>query len=154
MKPSRAMITGELSWAWVALSFAWAGSGLWPFGESYLHAALDKKGLDEVWSVLVGAPAALLMYFSAREWMSQHVIGVSWTEVQLDMSARLRGSLSLALAFSWFYVIYVMVATPGRPSPLLLIGMGGAFFMLTFWIENRRVQRDIKKRNKTFVVRA
>lgn len=157
MRPSRAMITGELSWAWFALTFAWAGSGLWPFHGSYLHRVLDNADMDVVWSFLIGLPAGALMFFSAREWLAhcrQRTSGrPQWTMVQLDHSVRLRGWLCFALAFSWLYVIYIMLLTSPR-SPLTMIAAGGVFFMLMFWVENRRVQRDIKKQTSAgFVVR-
>lgn len=151
------MITGELSWAWIALSFAWSGSGVWPFADSYLHAALDKRDLDWVWSVFVGAPAALLLIFSAREWLSHcsQRVGLArqWTIFQLERSAMVRGRLCLALVFSWLYVFYVISTSPSsRPSAITPVAAGGAFFMLMFWLENRRVQRDIRKHTASFIV--
>lgn len=154
MKPSRAMITGELSWAWIALGFAWSGSGLWPFGDSYLHMMLDKRDLDTLWVLAIGVPAALLMFASAREfiayrWPPENPMR-RWTIIQLEWSAKLRGRLCFALAFSWAYVFYVLVNTSTRPSAILPVAVGGFLFMMLFWIENRRVQRDIRKQTSSF----
>lgn len=156
MKPSRAMITGELSWAWVALSFAWSGSGLWPFESSYLHVTLDRRGQEWIWSLFVGVPAVALMIASAREWFSHCYFALaptmrSWSIFQLDKSASVRGWLCLALAFSWLYVLYVMLTSTGRPNAILPVALGGLVFMIMFWLENRRVQRDIRKHTASFL---
>lgn len=154
MKPSRAMISGEISWAWVALAFAWSGSGLWPFAESYLHMVLDKRDLDEIWCAAIGIPSTLLMVASTREWIAHRWPSLDplkrWTIQQLDNSARLRGRMCLALLFSWVYVTYILLRTSSRPSAITPVAIGGALFMLWFWIENRRVQRDIRKQTAGF----
>lgn len=154
MKPSRSMITGELSWAWIAFAFAWSGSGFWPFGDSYLYRVLGRQDLDELWSIAVGVPALLLMFFSLREYAAHRWPPADpykrWSIVQLDQSARIRGRMCLALLFSWAYVVYVLTNTQARPSALILIALGGVLFMGWFWTENRRVQRDIRKQTTSF----
>lgn len=154
MKPSRMMITGEISWAWVALAFAWSGSGIWPFDESYLNRILGRQEIDDLWAALVGVPALVLLYFSIREWVVHRWQSPDprkrWTMIQLDRSTRMRGRMCLALLFSWAYVIYVLVNTQAKPSALILVALGGAFFQGWFWLENRRVQRDIRKQTVSF----
>lgn len=149
MKPSRAMITGEISWAWVAIAFAYVGAGLPPFDESYLHLALDKRGIDWLWALAAGAPGLVLLYFSTREYLVYRFPPTDpmlrWTMVEIDHSARVRGRASIALVFSWSYITYASLTTSSRPSVVLPVAIGGAFFSLWFWVENRRVQRDIRK---------
>src|SRR4051812_35326034 len=147
MKPSRGMITGELSWAWVALACAWNGSGLWPFEGSYLYTILARRNMDELWCIAVGVPALALMFVSGREWIVHCFTDTfeRWNVFQLEQSVRMRAWLCLALAFSWIYVVYVMALVQSRPGQITPVAGGGAIFMLAFWLENRRVQRAVKK---------
>lgn len=144
------MITGEMSWAWIALSFAWAGSGIWPFDGSHLHQVLDRRGLDEIWALFVGLPAAALLYFSSREWVAhcaaRNGFAAAWSVIENARSAKWRARLCMTLTFSWMYVFYALVsAHNNKPSALIPVALGGVVFMLMFWLENRRVQRDIRK---------
>lgn len=154
MKPSRMMITGELGWAWVAIVFAYVGAGLPPFQMAYLHLALDKADVDWLWGFAVGAPGLALLVFALREYLAFRYPSVDiqrrWTLVEIDRSARLRGRMNLALAFSWAYIIYANLQTSSRPSVVLPVAAGGIIFSLWFWVENRRVQRDIRKDTASF----
>ena len=153
MKPSRAMIPAEISWAYIALAFAWSGAGFWPFSDSYLNRILEKHEWEWLWLVYMGIPALALMIVSGREHFA-HKRGRCNTLIDMDASARLRGRLSLALCFSWIYAEYVLVVVQKRPSALLLIAAGGAFFMFYAWVENRRVQRDVRKQTGTYAAPA
>lgn len=154
MKPSRAFITGEISWAYVALAFAWSGIGWWPFENAYLAYVLDRREWSWIWCVAMGVPGAALMIASLREhiafrWPDPNPMR-RWSMIQIDKSARLRGRLCLTLAFSWLYAFYVLTVVTKRPGAFLLIAVGGCAFMLAAWVENRRVQRDIRKQTSSF----
>lgn len=155
MKPSRAMITGEISWAFVALCFAWSGSGLWPLETSYLYFMLHQQGLAYWWALIIGAPSCALFCVSLLEYVSTHdrrrdplrLHESRWPPTRLERSARLRGRLCAALLLSWVYMAYFMVKLSARPSAILPVAIGGAVFALWFLIENRRVQRECKRRS-------
>ena len=149
MKPSRAMIMAEISWAYVALCFAWAGAGIWPFDDAYLNRVLERHDWEVLFAVFMGVPAVALMIAAAKEHFL-HKRGLCNTMIAMDASARLRGRLALILAFSWLYAEYVLVVVQRRPSALMLIAAGGFFFMTYAWVENRRVQRDVRKQTGTF----
>jgi len=148
------MITGEISWAIVAIALAWSGAGIWPLHESYLHSVLDRRNYDSVWLAVIGAPAVLLIYFSIREYLahsSPHPEpGKRWFNEDYRRSALIRGRLCFALTFSWIYIVYMMTRFEGRPSAITPIAIGGAVMCLWFWVENRRVQRECRKQNNDF----
>lgn len=157
MKPSRAMIPAEVSWAYIALVFAWSGSGLWPFESSYLHKVLARDDGDTLWTVVIGLPAILLMIASLREYIAHRWPKWgrrNWSMIDMDISARIRGRLCFALAFSWAYVVYAVLMHVAGGLTVLSLALGGFAFMLFSWVENRRVQRDIKKQTIGFSVRA
>lgn len=144
------MIFAEISWAYLAMCFAWAGAGFWPFEHAYLNRVLVRHEWEWLWLVFMGIPAVALMVASLREhYAHKHR---RMTIVDMDRSARLRGRLCLALAFSWTYAEYVFIVVQSRPSALMLVAAGGVFFMSFAWIENRRVQRDVRKQTGSFAV--
>lgn len=145
MKPSRAMLTGELSWAFVAVCVAWAGSGLWPMEGTHLHSILYTWKYDYLWTGLIGIPALALLWVSAKEHFLCHNQPNFWDLGKINASASLRGRLCLMLAFTWAYILYVMVNVVAEYSTLTLVSLGGVVFCLWFWTENRRVQRDFRK---------
>ena len=168
MKPSRYMLTGEISWALVALSFAWSGMGGWPMAPSYLSRMLERRGggmfVSEqvLWTVVIGVPALVLLFMSLREWWAhkRHI----WTMAQIEQSSRIRGRMCLVMFVSWLYMFKVMLAgavasmfpngvqmlDAPRANAMLPIALFGAVCMLWFWLENRRVQRDVRKATGVF----
>lgn len=146
--PSRAMISGELSWSFVAFWFALAGSGLPWLGRGALYQALREHASPLLWGVLIGAPAAALFYFSLREWCAHSNAcrrnRPRWNVFEQDRSAMWRSWGCLGLLAGWIYMVKVLVADLHRVSVLLPIAIGGCFFMWWFYKENRRVRREIR----------
>ncbi len=169
MKPSHRMLTGEISWSLVALAFMWSGAGGWPFEPSYLHRALERQGETWLWCLVIGIPAAVLLWASIREYM---VIAYPpkdhkrrWTLIELDRSARIRSSCCLAMSASWAYMFKVMLelsvlkATANgifegvRANAIMPVALFGCVCTFWFWLENRRVQRDVRKATSSFPAR-
>lgn len=166
MKPSHRMLTGEISWALVALSFVWSGMGGWPLEASYLHRALDRLGETALWSAVLGVPAAVLFFASTREHFAfTHPPAdprKRWSLADLDRSARVRSVCSGLMCLSWLYIFKVVVelsvlrATPNgvfeglRANAIMPIALAGAVCTFWFWWENRRVRRDVRKATGVF----
>lgn len=152
MRPSRAMITGEVSWAYIALCFAWAGAGGWPLEPTWLYYALLKAGHQVVWPLVMSIPALLLTVTSMREWCAHGVtarrVG-GWGLVALDQSAKMRARLCLLMVLSWAYMLYMLPAVSEGMNVLEAIAAGGCGITWWFYKENRRVRREI--RQQTFV---
>lgn len=147
MKPSRAMISGELFVAYVALCYAWAGSGAWP-----LHAVPAASAHPMLLALLLGIPALALMAIAATEWVAHDVDQPdSWLE-RLALrfwrgdlqSADLRGKLCLTLLAGWLYMAKLTLSSSPGANASSLIAIGGVAFCLAFYLENRRVQREIR----------
>lgn len=146
--PSRGMISGEISWAFFAVCFAYAGSGIPPFHDGPLYLALSARAEPLLWSLLLALPSITLFALDARELVA-HRRCISdcahcWTCDELARSAMLRGRLCLALLLGWGYMLHVM-AHATKFSVLALIAAGGCVFMWWFYKENRRVRREIHK---------
>jgi hypothetical protein len=148
MSPSRAMISGELSWSFVAVCFAIAGSGIPRLGVGSLHQALKEHASPLLWAVLLGAPAACLFAVSLREWCAHSNACrrslQRWSPFQLDRSAMWRSWCCLASIFGWLYIFKVLVSDLHRASVLAVIALGACIFMGWFYKENRRVRREIR----------
>lgn len=152
LKPSRQMITGEISWAFIALAYAWSGSGGWPFEPGPLHRLVERSNSPVLWMIMMGLPGALLALLAMKEWLSNRCsvpYEERWGLLKLEKSAIWRGRACLALLFSWFYMIKVIL--DGRSAEgantSMAIAVGGVVFMGWFYVENRRVRRDV--RNQT-----
>lgn len=135
--------------AFVALCYAWSGLGWWPLSESYLHLTLTKNSYNLWWAGLVGVPAAMLLYLSGREWAAQF-LKRRWDLLEIEHSATRRSWMCLVLAWSWGYIVYVLLHLGGRPNALLLIALGSVVFSLWFFAENRRVKREFKEQATIF----
>lgn len=148
MKPSRAMIPGEISWAFIALAYAWAGAGAWPLQPGSLYYVVSRHAHPALWGLLLGVPALLLMLASAREWAAHfRACGdytQRWSVEELHRSAQLRGRLCLALIAGWGYMIKIAAGITSGANATSVVALGGVLFMLWFYIENRRVQREIR----------
>ena len=147
-KPSRAMISGELSWAFMALLLAWSGSGLLGMEGSFLNRALVARGefVIAYWSVLIGVPALALVFCSGREYLLSK--RERWSMEQLLRSSRTRFWCCVALAFSWLYMLNVIWGFGTRTSALRGIALGGLLFTMWFVWENGRVRRECEKAMK------
>lgn len=169
MKPSHRMLTGELSWSLVALAFVWSGMGGWPFEPSYLHRALERQGETWVWCLVIGIPALVLLGASVREYWAIEQWNTDpvrrWTILQFDRSARIRSRCCLAMSASWAYMFKVMLelavlqaTTNGvfegvRANAIMPVALFGCVCTFWFWLENRRVQRDVRKATSSFPAR-
>jgi hypothetical protein len=164
------MLTGEIGWAFVALSFAWSGMGGWPLEPSYLHRALERTGETVLWGVAIGIPALVLLVASLREYWAiayppadpWRARARRWSILQIDRSARIRGRMCLVLAGSWAYMFKVMlelsvlqetangVFEGVRANAIIPISLFGCLCMFWSYLENRRVQRDVRKATGMF----
>ena len=109
-----------------------------------------------------GVPAVVLLFMSLREWCA-HKRRI-WTMAQVEQSSRIRGRMCLVMVVSWLYMFKVMLAgaiatmfpngvqalDAPRANAMLPIALFGAICMLWFWMENRRVQRDVRKATGVF----
>lgn len=150
MKPSRAMIPGELSWAFLSLCYALAGSGIPPFGAGSLYYALNEHASPELWALLLAVPALVLIWAASREWFAHHRCcsgdeGACWLPSQLYHSAKIRGWCCLWSIPGYGYMLKVLVHDLQRASVLAVIAAGGCVFMWWFYVENRRVRREVRK---------
>lgn len=166
MKPSHRMLTGEIFGSFVALSFAWSGMGGWPLEPSYLHRALERHDVTWLWSTVIGIPALVLLAVSLREYFAFTHPPVDparrWSIWQIERSARIRAWMCLAMSASWAYMFKVMVELSVlretangvfegvRANAILPIALFGCLCMFWFWLENRRVQRDVRKHTAVF----
>jgi hypothetical protein len=152
VRPSRAMISGEFSWAFVALVYAWAGAGAWPFEPGVFYHALQATDHPTVWPIVIAPPALALMIVSGNEWLSHlgtyRRMGRGWTLAELDQSVKFRGWCCLLLIMAWLYMLYVLLPAFGPQvegaKTLIALAIGGIVFTGWFYIENRRVRREIR----------
>lgn len=145
LRPSRAMISGELSWAAIAFVLGWSGAGILGMDGSYLNQVLEREHwlAPALWIIVLGVPAAALFIVSGWEYaLSQRQ---AWPLDRIERWAAMRARLVSALAFSWLYMLYALDATSARPSALRGLGVLGFAFCAWFVIENRRVRRHCRK---------
>lgn len=155
MKPSRAMIPGEMSWAFIALIYGWSGSGflgLLPPGP--LHSLVLGVSDPMLWSLVLIVPALALLVLGFREWHAHIKCGEEdkepWTLAQVQWSVSWRARLCICMVFSWMYlakVIFDAMVAHNRYgiSSLIFVAFGGVVFMWWFYKENRRVKREVRK---------
>lgn len=148
MKPSRAMIPGELFAAYVALAYAWAGAGGWPMTPGPIAHLVAAHANPVLWLALLGAPALLLIGVSGGEWFAHRRAcadcTLRWSFDELARSALVRGRLCLALICGWLYLAKLTLQIPSGASAASLVAAGGVAFCVWFYVENRRVQREIR----------
>ena len=147
------MIPAEISWAYIAFCFAWAGGGFWPFDDAYLNRVLERKGWEFLWLFSMGIPALSLMIVSARE-LYLYRKGRCNSLLAIDLFAKWRSRLSVVLLFSWLYAVFTLHAVQKHPSALKMVAYGGVCFMFWAWLENKRVRRDVRKQTGTFAAPA
>lgn len=146
------MLSGEISWSFFALAFAWSGAGGWPFPPSALYFILEQSGHQYCWSFMTGGPAALLMVTSLREWIAHERGEREDTFDRSDRCARVRGRLCLLGMFSWLYILYVLAPISGGANAITMVALGGVVFMWWFYKENRRVRREIRNQRRVGVL--
>ena len=163
MKPSRHMLTGEISWAMIAICYAWSGMGGWPLAPSYLYRMLERQGEQWIWTLVIGIPALVLLVVSSREWFA-NLRRTQWDMFRIERSSRLRGRLCLVMLVSWLYMFMVMLRSAfdsmfpngaqaldaPRANAMLPLALFGVICMFWFWWENKRVQRDVRKATGVF----
>jgi hypothetical protein len=140
-RPSRGMISGELSWAFVALAFAWAGSGLWPFEGGYLARTLTAKDLDEAWPWLTLGPSLWLVAASGWELVGNR--RRDWPAQKVVHAVGCRFWANTGLLFCWVYILYALTRL-GFAGVLSFVAAGGCAFAAWFIVENRRVLREFR----------
>lgn len=140
-RPSRAMLSGELSWAFIALAFALIGSGLWPYGEGYLYRVIERGGFAASWPWMTIPPSVWLLGTALHELLGNR--RRDWPTEKVVRSVMCRGWANAWLLFCWLYVIYAL-ARIGLVSLIITVAVGGAAFSLWFIWENRRVQREFR----------
>ena len=134
MKPSRAMIPGEILVSAIGLVLAVFG-GLVP---GWLNAVLMARGEAWVWMLLLGSASTACIGLGIRE----HLEWKSWGLVERERTARLRGRAVLWQGLCWMHAIYF-----GFDYGAPLIGsIGVVCFSYCVWayLENRRTCREIR----------
>lgn len=144
MKPARAMIPGEILCSLFAISLAWSGGGFWPFEPGLLYKILKATdGRNMLWAICLGVPAITLMTLSIREW----ICGLSWTPHQVRVSSCFRGKMVLAMGLCWIYSLYLLGFHANGANSLLLQTIIASMYCGWSYVENRRVQREVRKKN-------
>ena len=134
MKPSRAMIPGELLCSLLGCLLAWFGG----VQTGWLNSVLASRNENVLWLLLLGVPALVSMTFGLREMLHWP----KWNLAKREFTARWRGRAVLAQGVCWFYAIYF-----GFDHGAELIGWIGIIcFAYCVWayLENRRTCREIR----------
>jgi hypothetical protein len=142
MKPSRAMIPGEILCALFALSLAWSGGLSWPFDHGPLYRILAKGDQNVIWLLLMGTPSSALVVLSVREW----IYGQKWNGRTVSISCYWRGKTVALMGISWLYAVYLIGQLTVGISGLLVQSVCAAVFCGWSYVENRRVRREIHKK--------
>lgn len=134
MKPSRAMIPGEILCSVIGLELAYFG-GIYT---GWLHSVLAQRGGNFVWFVTLGVPAAMSLFLGVREMVFwQH-----WNFPHRMATARWRARSILLQGLCWLYAVYFCFG-----EGIMLIGwLGVSCFAFCVWsyLENRRTCREIR----------
>lgn len=134
MKPSRAMIPGEIHCSLIGCVLAWFG-GLRP---GWLHVVLLSRDEALIWMVLLGVPSLVTLMLGLRELL----LWPAWGLIKREATARWRGRAILVQGLCWIYAVYF-----GFDYGAELIGcIGLTCFAFCAWsyIENRRACREIR----------
>ena len=133
MKPSRAMIPGEILCAAYGVAMAYFGG----LHHGWLHRTLVERGESVAWLLLLGIPAAALLVVAVREWTAPS-IGL----VRREKFAKWRGKLVGVQGLCWLYAVYFGI-TQGSSFIGTLGVIGFLFCTWSYW-ENRRSGREIR----------
>lgn len=133
MKPSRAMIPGEILCSLLGCVLAWFGG----IESGWLHSVLAARNESLIWLVLLGVPCLVSLVLGIRELLNWP----TWGLVKREATARWRGRAVLWQGLCWFYAIYF-----GFDHGALMIGwIGIVCFSYCVWsyLQNRRACREI-----------
>lgn len=134
MKPSRAMIPGEILCSLVGIVLAYFG-GIY---DGWLHDVLNRREGAGAWLVMLGIPALAALYLGVREiWYWRH-----WGSIRQEQSARWRARAVLIQGLCQLYAVYFCFV-----EGIDLIGsLGVVLFGFCAWsyLENRRTCREIR----------
>lgn len=137
--PSRGMLSGEISWAFIAIALGWGGTGFFPFEDGYLVRILRENGFDNTWPLMTLTPSIWLFIVSTRELVANRAR--AWPVEKALWSIQLRFWASALLLLCWVYIAYAF-SKMGLFGVLNVIAVGGACFALWSIWENRRVVRE------------
>lgn len=132
MKPSRAMIPGEILCAALGLVLAYFGAAY----DGWLHKVLSERGEEYWWMVLLGGPALIMLVLSTWEWFAGSTSNAKF--------AKWRGRMVAGQGLCWLYAVYF--GFDGRAELIGSIGAVGFGFCLWSYWENRRVTRETVRR--------
>lgn len=134
MKPSRAMIPGEILCSLLGCVLAYFGG----FHDGWLHSTLDAKNEAALWLMLLGGPAIISFIACVREWFDWPV----WNLLQREASVHWRARAILIQGLCWLYAVYVSFGH----EALLLGWISLICFAFCTWAyhENRRTSREIR----------
>lgn len=141
MKPSRAMIPGEILCSAIGLIMAWFGG----MHDGWLHAVLAARGEQWLWMALLGSSSLASMVLCLREYTRWK----TWGWVRLEQTARWRGRAVLWQGLCWLHAVYF-----GYDYGAPLIGsIGSACFAFCVWayLENRRTCREIRYATAAYI---
>ena len=99
MKPSRAMIPGEILCALFGLMLAYFGG----ISDSPIGHIFTARHESILWFLLLGAPALWTLWAGAREWF----LGSAWNLAYREISCKQRGRAVLVQGLCWLYAVYV-----------------------------------------------
>jgi hypothetical protein len=155
MKPSRAMISGEITTSLFALGYAWSGGLSWPFEHGPLFNLIaHREGWvgNLTWLFLLGAPALGLILVDSIEWFCSSC----WTMAKMDQSATLRARLVATQFFSWLYMLHLLMLVHNMSRIPVLAAHAVVGAIMCFWAywENRRVRREIRYATSGFAIAA
>lgn len=133
MKPSRAMIPGEILCSLLGCVLAWFGG----IESGWLHSVLASRNESVLWLGMLGIPSLVSLVFGIRELFSWP----RWGLIKREATAKWRGRAVMGQGLCWLYAIYF-----GFDHGALLIGwIGIVCFGYCVWsyVENRRTCREI-----------
>lgn len=134
MKPSRAMIPGEILASSLGMVLAAFGGAI----PGWLHTVLASRGEDLVWMLLLGTSAMASLVLGVREFLYWK----KWNLIERERTARLRSRAVLWQGLCWMHAVYFGFDY-GAP---LMGSIGVVCFCFCVWayLENRRTCREIR----------
>lgn len=134
MKPSSAMIPGEILCSLIGLVLAYFGG----VHDGWLQRELAQRHGEMVWLLALGAPALVALAGGLREWFGSR----GWNLFQREANVRWRARAMLAQGLCWLYAVYF--GFDGGPPLIGSIGTVCLSFCAWAYHENRRACREIR----------